>query len=467
MIELLKLCGYEANEIESDLHRVEKAFDKLGINDEDIERAKQRLNKYYAVELQGVRKMLRLCMRELVNFMLSKEEGKTKFIYGFMVTDYFNVLSYALNAKDKEVYTANQCALLQFILGSVFGKIVPVLEAAEQRWLKAGKVAHCGNVKTLVGLLTLDLIPKPDILVSSGVLCETAPKTLNILHELYDIPVCYYDSCQDREYREYVDATKRMADLLVKTTERLTQRISEVVGYEITDAMINEAYYDRKQLRGVATDLQNLISTSDPLPISANHQNLYMQVSFLALSKERLLETIDAMETLRKELQERVNKGVGVVEKGAPRIVAMLPSHYTDPSLDYMLCEMGLALVGTDTLFRSTDVTGLEKPCEIMAVDGTQLGLHNSLSRRIASITEGCKRLKIDGVLDRIHLGCRTVAADSLIIKDAVTEVLDIPVMLVERDDFDPRVCNKEQYRRQLELFKHVLDGKKQTRPAP
>jgi benzoyl-CoA reductase/2-hydroxyglutaryl-CoA dehydratase subunit BcrC/BadD/HgdB len=112
-------------------------------------------------------------------------------------------------------------------------------------------------------------------------------------------------------------------------------------------------------------------------------------------------------------------------------------------------------------------VTGLEKPCEIMAVDGTQLGLHNSLSRRIASITEGCKRLKIDGVLDRIHLGCRTVAADSLIIKDAVTEVLDIPVMLVERDDFDPRVCNKEQYRRQLELFKHVLDGKKQTRPAP
>jgi hypothetical protein len=43
MIELLRLCGYEAQEIESDLPRVEKAFNRLGITAEDIERAKQRL----------------------------------------------------------------------------------------------------------------------------------------------------------------------------------------------------------------------------------------------------------------------------------------------------------------------------------------------------------------------------------------------------------------------------------------
>jgi hypothetical protein len=36
MIELLKLCGYSEQEIESESPRVEKAFNKLGITAEDI-----------------------------------------------------------------------------------------------------------------------------------------------------------------------------------------------------------------------------------------------------------------------------------------------------------------------------------------------------------------------------------------------------------------------------------------------
>ena len=36
MLELLELCGYEAHEMESELPRVQKAFTKLGITDEDI-----------------------------------------------------------------------------------------------------------------------------------------------------------------------------------------------------------------------------------------------------------------------------------------------------------------------------------------------------------------------------------------------------------------------------------------------
>ena len=78
MIELLKLCGFEEQEIESELPRVEKAFNKLGITDEDIERGKQRLTKYYDIELKGVRKVFRLIVRELVDALLVRDEGKKK-----------------------------------------------------------------------------------------------------------------------------------------------------------------------------------------------------------------------------------------------------------------------------------------------------------------------------------------------------------------------------------------------------
>jgi benzoyl-CoA reductase/2-hydroxyglutaryl-CoA dehydratase subunit BcrC/BadD/HgdB len=457
MMELLRLCGYEEKEIESDLPRVEKAFNKLGITAEDIERAKQRLNKYYDIELKGVRKILRLCMQELVNWTLAKEEGKTKFIYGFMVTGFFDAVGSALVSKSKEVYVGNLCPLFQLILGSIFGKIVPILEAAEQRWLKAGTVAHCGNVKTLVGLITLDLIPRPDLLVNSGVLCETAPKTLDLLHELYDIPTYCYDTCQDRDIRDYTEETKRAADLLQKSSRRLIRKIEEIVGFEITDDMVREAADARREIGKALDAVQKLVESSDPLVISANHQGLWMQLLFLALSIDRLPEATDAINTLYEELQERVNKGVGIVEKGAPRIVAILPSHYTDPSLDYMVGEMGMALVATDMLFPSSDLVDLQDPYEKLSADGVQTSLHNSLARRVVSITEGCKKLKIDGVMDRFHIGCRTVTADALMIKDAITKELGIPVLMVERDDFDPRVCNHEQYQKSLEVFKTML----------
>ena len=67
MIELLELCGFEAQEIDTELPRIKRAFNKLGIDVEDIVEAKQRLRKYYDIELKGVRKVFRLCLKEMVN----------------------------------------------------------------------------------------------------------------------------------------------------------------------------------------------------------------------------------------------------------------------------------------------------------------------------------------------------------------------------------------------------------------
>jgi benzoyl-CoA reductase/2-hydroxyglutaryl-CoA dehydratase subunit BcrC/BadD/HgdB len=124
-----------------------------------------------------------------------------------------------------------------------------------------------------------------------------------------------------------------------------------------------------------------------------------------------------------------------------------------------MVGELGMALVATDMFFPSSDLVDLKDPYEKLSADGVQTSLHNSLARRVASITEGCKKLKVDGVLDRFHIGCRTVTADALMIKDALAKELGIPVILVERDDFDPRVCNREQYKKNLEVFKAMLTG--------
>jgi benzoyl-CoA reductase/2-hydroxyglutaryl-CoA dehydratase subunit BcrC/BadD/HgdB len=455
MIELLKLCGFKEQDIGTELPRVEKAFNRLGITAKDIERGKQRLSKYYDIELEGVRKALRLCVLELVNSVLAKDEGKTKILYGFMAPG-FEIIGSALVSNSKEVFSAHHSWAFQLVVGCIFGKIVPILEAAEKKWLKAGKVAHCSNVKTILGLIASDSIPRPDLMVTSGFLCETAPKTIDLLHELYDIPGCYYDTCQDREFREYSGATERAVALAAKSLRKLVARVQEIVDFEITDDMLREVINARNKLGDAVGKLHDLIERSDPLPISATHETILMCLNSLTLSIDSLPNAIDAINTLREELQERVNKGMGVTEKGAPRILAILPQHHADPTLEYLVGEMGIAIVATDLGFFVPYGEAPKDPY-LKISTGLQISLNTSLPRRIPLLIDGCKRLNVAGVLDRFHVGCRSVAADAPLIKHAIEKELGIPVLLLEWENFDPRVHNHEQYKQRLEVFKMML----------
>jgi benzoyl-CoA reductase/2-hydroxyglutaryl-CoA dehydratase subunit BcrC/BadD/HgdB len=65
--------------------------------------------------------------------------------------------------------------------------------------------------------------------------------------------------------------------------------------------------------------------------------------------------------------------------------------------------------------------------------------------------------MHIDGMLERYHVGCRTVVGDSIVIQNAVQKELGIPVLLLEWENFDPRVYKHEEYKRRLEDFKAMM----------
>ncbi|MFC1862711.1 2-hydroxyacyl-CoA dehydratase [Thermodesulfobacteriota bacterium] len=464
MIELLGMCGFEPDEAKSELPRMERAFKKVGITTEDIEQAKQRLNLYYDMELKGVRKIFRLCIHEMTNSILAREEGKSKVVFGFMSPG-LEVLGSALMSKSRDVFFAHQSWAIMAILGCVFGKFVPILEAAETLWLKSGVVSHCANVKSLLGLITLDILPKPDLLLTTGFSCETAPKTIDLLHELYDIPVCCYDTCQDREFADYSVSSIRTVGLAAKSLRSAAKRIGKTAGFGITDEMIFKALKTKHPFNVALEKLFGLIEKSDPMPISSTHQTLFMVLASLTMSIEKLPEAVDAVNTLHEELQVRIDKGQGSVPKGAPRVLAILPCHHSDPRLEHLAGEMGIALISTDIGF---ELPFPQKPKDSYEMSSLHLqqSLATSLSGRIQLIVKGCRDLKIDGVLNRYHVGCRAVAGDSLIITDRVSKELGIPALLLEWENFDPRAYNQEEYRKHLELFKILMQNSKSKYPG-
>lgn len=461
MQELLKLCGHERDEAEAQLPRITKAFRILGINAADIERGKQRLTDYYAVELKGIRKLLRLYVKEMVNLVLAREEGRSKIFYGFMAS-FFSPLASAAFLKSKEVYALVPAQLFEIVLGAIFGKLDPVLEAAETKWVKAGAVSHCGNVKTMVGSFVLGLVPEPDLQVTSGMMCETAPKNVELLQQVYGFPTFSYDGCEDREYAEYPDAG-RFSRLVEKSMRQLVARMEEIAGVEITDDVLSEALSAREALGSVSLKLQELVENSDPLVIAACNDILWYAVDTVLPGDDCLDDAVAALTILYGELQERVGAGVGVVEKGAPRLLAVQPPHFSDPRLEHLVGELGLALVVQEGSLYPPDGSRIykgaqsENPYQALCARYLQSSMRQGLATRIPIILGACRRLGIAGVINRYHVPCRTLAADAVLLGKAIREELGIPVLQLEWEGFDPRIYDDEQYSKKLKLFKTLL----------
>lgn len=463
MIDVLRLFGFEEYEFKTEIPRIEKAFGRLGITHEDIERGKERLSKYYDMELRSVRKAIGLCIKEVVNTVLAREDGKKKIIYGLMAPG-FETLGTVVNSKSDEIYATQITQCFQFVLGCVFDKMVPILEAAESKWLKAGRIHHCGNLKTFVGLLSLGLVPKPDLLVTSGQLCDTAPKTVDLAQELYNIPTYSYDTCQDREFKEYPDSS-RVISLHAKSLRGLSRKMQEVVGFEITDDLVLEAMKARGKLGQAVRTLQTSLESNDPLIVSPTHEQIWYCMGTLSHSASNLEKPAAILNTMYQEiLENRIESGKGILEKGAPKILSICPSNASDPRQEHLLGELGIASVSSETGFcpihggRDIDFDQ-ERPTD--PYEMLSQGLHRTftqgLSARIAIIIAACKRLGVEGVLCRYHVACRNLVADAIILRNEIVKQLGIPVLLIEWESFDPRIYDEVQLRTRLQVFKEAM----------
>ena len=63
---LLELCGFDPQEISRERYRIEKTFKVLGLGENEITAAEDRVENLYSTELPCVRKMLKVWIKELI-----------------------------------------------------------------------------------------------------------------------------------------------------------------------------------------------------------------------------------------------------------------------------------------------------------------------------------------------------------------------------------------------------------------
>jgi benzoyl-CoA reductase/2-hydroxyglutaryl-CoA dehydratase subunit BcrC/BadD/HgdB len=464
MRELLQLCAYKPEEIERELPRVKKSFEKLGIFSEDVEIGKGRIRDFFEIELEGVRKILGVYLRELVSLGLARDEHE-KVIYTALPNLSGDLLAAAMVKEGASVYVGIPDLLLMLVLQVFFNKNIKHYEAAEKHAMSVGQ-AHCGCKQTHLGALLCNTIPKPDLHVGFAIYCDEAPKVDALYEELFNIPVSIVSRCQDIDWHDTEGTPERIVNYFAESMRRSVRDAEKVVGYGITDEMIGSCFMDTMGFFMDFVKLETMVCHSDPLPLSMTTLWYFYIMLSVIVRPENRARRKDALKTLIAETEERIKQGEGVTEKGAPRIILGAVPSMVDPSLDGLIRELGLSIPLAECQCSPPDADFMPKTGDPNTPMDPYVGLARlflaspivgNLSTRIPNLIKACKRYNIDGVILLLHYSCRPFATDALMVKDALKKELGIPVLVLEGDIYDPRYYTKEQLRTRIESFAELL----------
>lgn len=462
--ELFGLCGFATEEIEREGPRIDRAFNKLGINDEDIKRAEGRIKENYEVELMGVRKLLGVWMKELIALALCREE-KRKVVYSEWPGAANVLLMGAMHTAPDVYFGSPGSQTLNLVMGGIFDKLRPILEAGEEIGLPAGS-AHCALWQTHVGAIAKGLIPKPDLIISSGWFCDQPAEADQLLHELYGIPVVYLDGCLDWQWGEWPNIGTRQIKYVAGKWARVKRKVEEVIGREIPYEAERQGLRDNAKLFYNFQTLVELVGKADPQPMSQTGTDLVYWMSYTPLRNRE--EANEAVMLLCKEVKQRVDQGKGILPKGAPRVYFGLRVA-VDPGILKMVEDVGLSMpiIFVDWLTpqerqkTSSDVTS-EKVMEGLFRRGCLCSAWGA----IEYFTGYCKAWNVDGAILCYPYSCRPYTIPPLMAKKAIKERLGIPVMVLEGDAYDTRQYSAGALRTRVETFAELLKARKAAMAA-
>ena len=457
--EFLRLCGFDQEEIEKEQPRIEKAFQIWGITAEDAKRAEERIKKYFDLELTGMTKIRRLWIKEFVDMTLAKIEGK-KVIYSSLPT--VSQLTAAMTNVSETVFCTVPEQVIMVVIGQFFGKLGPVLELAEKTYLPPGQ-AHCPFLQARIAGILGGMVPAPDLLISVGIACEQAGKTDEIIQYLKGTTVVHIDSCNDERGDTWPYPDERRVKYLGQEIKNAAAVFQQVTGFELTEEAINNGLSIWSRLNTVIDKVQDLREKTDPMPMSHKDWHLVFETGTLSTGRT-VKEAMDAVVTLWKEIQERVDQGKGVVKKGAPRVINSFGST-SDPAVTEVVEKAGLASIMGSVApsarrgKRSSDM--YKSIWDQIAAKNLNIALNASAALTIDNLKKQCEGSKVDGLVIAALVKCRSQAIHPRKAKDIIEKELGIPVLALEFDNLDSREYTAEYLRSRVEPFAEMIKNNK------
>jgi len=454
---LLKICGFENNEVEKERYRAEKVFERIGLGPQDMERAEKWVTTQHDIELLGVRKLLRAWLLELFDLVLARDEGKKIVYYGYPSIQGPGMSIKA--AATEDIYIGCPDVILCHTLGQIFNKLTPVLEAAEAGGLPPGH-GLCALQKIRNGGLALGVIPVPDLVTGSSYYCDMGSKADELLHEKYGHRAIYIDGSMDSPWGEYPECQPARIKFFGAQIDKLFGTVKEVLGIEVTQESLGKAMSVSRELFRSLGQLTKLMM-ADPIPLSGVVSGLALNLAAASTGRS-MTEGPEAVKILCQEVNERVEKGFGIMEKGSPRVLYYIQP-LSDPSITHMMENAGLALAASviSVPSRKRDKSMTFNTVGEERAEAALRDIYHSSFALVKRFEEAVLTLNCDGLIWGYIYDCRPAAQCSHLVKQWVESQTGVPTLALEMDMYDSRSYTPEALKTRVEAFAEMLRARK------
>ena len=338
------------------------------------------------------------------------------------------------------------------------------IEIAEQQGFSYDM---CSYFKTNLGAVAEEApmdkggIRKPTFMLSSDVICDThvnwfqvQAERFGVPHYTIDVPHVVSNTSQKQinYYKKYVE--EQMWELL--------EFIKEVTGHEIDMEKAKKVAENSYKLSMVWQDIYEL-RKQVPSPLSTKDT---FGGLFPLFTMPGLKAPIRLYKRMYREAKARVDEGKGALQEERFRLgFEGIPFWY---NLKYFaLMEQYGAIIVYEpytysfSKYMNPNVSKemvFNQPVKAMSELVLSFWYVYDLEKRVEKFAETTKEWKIDGWILHNNMSCRPNSCGLYDIKRKLAEEYDIPCLIIDSDQNDPRKFNEEQITNKIESFMEILE---------
>lgn len=332
---------------------------------------------------------------------------------------------------------------------------VPLCEAAEQKGyshdLCSYALTDIGS--SFTGKGPIGRLPKPDFLVCGNNICGTVIKWYEIQARALGVPLFFLDTpfFHDELHQHnlrYVE--KQMGEYIAFLEKQMKRPFLEKRFKKVASRSLEAISLWREILD---------LSRNQPAPFAAFDAFIHM-APIVTLRGTRW--AVRYYQKLKRELEERVKKGLGAFAREEIRLVwDNIPIWYDIRNLSKLLSSNGAVLVA-DTY---TSAWAMEEPDLTYSLDGLSrayatIHLNRGLDYKMQKIATLIEKFGAHGFIMHSNRSCKPYSLGQYDMRREVTRLTGKPGLIIEADHTDSRSYSPQQVEKQILMFLEIIRGK-------
>ena len=297
-------------------------------------------------------------------------------------------------------------------------------------------------------------LPKPDFLVCGNNICGTVIKWYEIQARNFNVPLFFFDTpfvhneIEEHTLKYVQSQMKEYISFLEKQLKRPfpVNRFREVCSRSFETITLWKEILDMPR--------------HHPAPLAAFDAFIHMAP---IVTLRGTSWAVRYYRKLKREMEERVKKGVGAFAREEIRLIwDNIPIWYDIRNLSKILSSQGAVLVAdTYTSAWAMDQFDLDQSLmNGLARTYATIHLNRSLEYKIKKMANLIERYGAHGFIMHSNRSCKPYSLGQLDLKREVTRLTGKPGLMIEADHTDSRSYAPKQVEKQIQMFLDIIKKK-------